>query len=241
MAPHSSAWPRWRPEGVSVEFGMLLDDRCSKRPPLPPSAPRESTEEKSELTSHPRLGLRSHSRMFWTRRLAKNGAIREFMTVRVQPSTRQDRAGIRDVLLNSGLFKASDAECVDEMFGLALAKPTPDNYRFLSGFLDDALVAFACFGWEYLTRGTWDLFWVCTLPAARGRGLGGALLSEAIRVASAEGGRLMVIYTSSTEAYGAAHRLYETHGFQHTATVQEYYNTGDDLHIYTRKLNARQA
>ncbi|HZR17012.1 MAG TPA: GNAT family N-acetyltransferase [Verrucomicrobiae bacterium] len=158
------------------------------------------------------------------------------MTVKVLPSTPQDRAAIRDVLLNSNLFKASDAECVDEMFGLALAKPTPDNYRFLSAFLDGALVAFACFGWESLTHGSWDLFWVCTLPAARGRGLGGALLSEAVRVATAEGGRLMVIYTSSTPAYAAARRLYQTHGFLHTATVQEYYNVGDDLYIYTRRL-----
>lgn len=140
------------------------------------------------------------------------------------------------MLVNSNLFKESDAECVDEMFGLTLAKPTPDNYRFLSGFLDDALVAFACFGWESLTHGTWDLFWVCTLPAARGRGLGGALISEAVQVATAENGRLMVIYTSSTEPYAAARRLYRTHGFQHAATVQEYYNIGDDLHIYTKKL-----
>jgi ribosomal protein S18 acetylase RimI-like enzyme len=158
------------------------------------------------------------------------------MTVKVLPSTPQDRPGIRGVLLNSNLFKTSDAECVDEMFGLALAKPTPDNYRFLSGFLDNELVAFACFGWEYLTHGTWDLFWVCTLPAARGRGLGGALLSEAVRVAAAEQGRLMVIYTSSTPAYAPAHHLYQTHGFQHTATVREYYHTGDDLHIYTKRL-----
>ena len=123
------------------------------------------------------------------------------MNLHVLPATADDRPRIREILVYSGLFHGSDADCVDEMFVQALAKPTPDNYRFLSGWLHGKLLGFACFGWEALTQGTWDLFWVCTLPEGRGHGLGSALLREAIRVATAEGGRLMVIYTSSTEPY----------------------------------------
>src|SRR3989442_3836868 len=135
----------------------------------------------------------------------------------VLPSTPEDRTRIRHILLHSGVFKESDADCVDEMFGLALARPALDNYRFLSGWLDGTMAGFACYGWESLTCGTWDLFWVVTLPEARGRGLGDALLGEALRVATAEGGRLMVIYTSSTPAYAAGRRLYESHQFIRTA------------------------
>ena len=158
------------------------------------------------------------------------------MNPQVLASTQADRPRIREILLESGLFKPSDADCVDEMFELASAKPTPDNYRFLSGWLNETMVGFACYGWESLTHGTWDLFWVCTVPTARGRGVGSALLREAVAVATAEGGRLMVIYTSSTPAYDAARRLYEKHDFVRTATICEYYNLEDDLHIYTRKL-----
>lgn len=154
----------------------------------------------------------------------------------VRPSTAADRAGIRRILLHSGLFGPSDADCVDEMFGHSLAKPTPDNYRFLSGWLDGSMSGFACYGQEALAHGTWGLFWVCTLPEARGRGLGGALLREAVRVATAEGGRLMVIYTSSTAPYAAARRLYESRGFARVAVIPEYYNRGDDLFIYLRAL-----
>src|SRR5882672_3255250 len=163
------------------------------------------------------------------------------VTLQVLPSTIEDRPRIRHILLQSELFKASDADCVDEMFGLALDKPTPDNYRFLSGWLDGTMAGFACYGWESLTCGTWDLFWVCTLPEVRGRGLGRALLGEAVRVATAEGGRLMVVYTSSTPAYDAARKLYESQQFVRTATVPEYYNIGDDLHIYSRRLQPASA
>jgi len=158
------------------------------------------------------------------------------LNIQVLPTTLEDRARLREILVNSGVFHASDADCVDEMFGQAIAKPTPDNYRFLSGWLDGKMQAFACFGWESLTQGAWDLFWVCALPEARGRGLGGALLREAVRVATAEGGRLMVIYTSSTEAYASARRLYESQGFARTAVVPEYYRPQDDLFIYSRRL-----
>jgi putative acetyltransferase len=154
----------------------------------------------------------------------------------VRPSAAGDRADIREILLRSGLFGQVDADCVDEMFGQALAKPTPDNYRFLSGWLDGAMRGFACYGLEALTHGTWGLFWVCTLPEARGRGLGSALLREAARVATAEGGRLMVIHTSSTEPYAPARRLYESQGFARIAIIPEYYKPGDDLCIYSRRL-----
>ena len=76
------------------------------------------------------------------------------MMPKVLPATVEDRPRIREILLGSGLFKASDADCVDEMFGLVLAKPTPDNYRFLSGWLDGNMQGFACYGWESLTHGT---------------------------------------------------------------------------------------
>jgi ribosomal protein S18 acetylase RimI-like enzyme len=158
------------------------------------------------------------------------------MTIRIMPSKPEDRPRIRQILLDSDLFKASDADCVDEMFALSVDKPTPDNYRFLSAWLDDWMVGFACFGWEALTCGTWDLFWVCTLPSARGKGIGNALVAEALRVASSEKGRLMVVNTSSTPAYLPARKLYEANQFVRTATVPEYYNLDDDLYIYTKKL-----
>jgi len=151
-------------------------------------------------------------------------------------STADDRGQIRQIILNSGLFQESDAECVESMFDLALARPTPDNYRFLSAWQNGTMVGFACYGWESLTHGTWDLFWVVTLPEARRQGIGGALLDEAVRIATVEGGRLMVIYTSSTGAYAAARKLYESRKFVRTAVVPEYYNRGDDLHIYSRRL-----
>ena len=156
----------------------------------------------------------------------------------VTPSAWDDRASIYDILMQSHLFGKTDAECVDEMFVETWTKrrDDADNYHWLSCRIDGRMVGFACYGIESLTHGTWDLFWVCVLPEARGKGAGRALLMEAEAQARHESGRVMVIYTSSTPNYAAAHRLYEGSGFTRVAVVPDYYSDGDDLNIYWKRL-----
>lgn len=168
----------------------------------------------------------------------------------VQPSQPEDRAAIYDILMTSRLFGKTDADCVDEMFASTWkaleADPRADTYRWLSCWVEvpdrwgsralSELAGFACFGTESLTHNTWDLYWVCVRPEVRGQGVARALMQEVIAQSQAQGARLMVIYTSSTAPYAPARALYESHGFVRTAVVPEYYNVGDDLNIYSRKL-----
>ena len=162
--------------------------------------------------------------------------------LRVTPSTPDDRRGIYNLILNSGIFGQADADCVDGMFTEAMSKPSEDGYRFLSCWsgmpTPNQLIGFACVGRESLTKGTWDLFWICVDRVARGCGAGRALMDEAQRLAISEGGRLMVIYTSSTEPYTAARLLYESQHFAPAAVVSDYYAEGDDLRIYTKRLRS---
>ncbi|MDW8394930.1 MAG: GNAT family N-acetyltransferase [Anaerolineae bacterium] len=140
------------------------------------------------------------------------------------------------MLLHSEVFGLADADCVGEMFDETWAKPRPDGYRWLTAWLGQSLVGFACYGAEALTQGTWDLFWICVLPNYRGQGIGRALLEAVLVDAQRESARLMVIYTSSTPAYAPARSLYEAAGFVCVARVPEYYRPGDDLCIYWRRL-----
>jgi ribosomal protein S18 acetylase RimI-like enzyme len=158
-------------------------------------------------------------------------------TLRIAQSAPEDRRGIFNILLNSGIFGRADAECVDQMFAETLAKPGDDNYRWLSCWEENTLVAFACYGREALTTGTWDLFWLCVSSAARRKGAGRALLAEVQHRAARERVRLMVIYTSSTAKYAPARGLYETSGFTRAALVPGYYAEGDDLYIYTKRIS----
>lgn len=152
----------------------------------------------------------------------------------------EDRDAIREVLLTSGIFGQSDAECVDEMFVETWRTPRPDGYRWLRcADAQGHVVGFACYGTESLTQDTWDLFWICVRPEARGVGAGRMLIDAVVQRAQSEGARLMVIYTSSTVAYAPARRLYVAAGFAQNATIPDYYKDGDSLHIYWRRLDDR--
>ncbi|MBX7213839.1 MAG: GNAT family N-acetyltransferase [Thermoflexales bacterium] len=183
--------------------------------------------------------------IFALRRHAQDAPAQPVGTVRVVDSVAADREEIGAILTNSGLFHAVDVATVDEMFATTYARPiTRDSYRFLTAWEDlpngqSRRVGFACFGLESLTEDTWDLFWVCALPSARGRGVGGALLGRAVATALAENGRVMVIYTSSTDPYAPARRLYASQGFARTAVIPDYYSDGDDLNIFSRRLRPR--
>lgn len=168
-------------------------------------------------------------------------SVRPLTNLRVQPSRIEDRDAIRDIVLRSDIFNTRDAECVEEMFIETWQRPREDNYRWLSCWQDQVLVGFACFGPESLTDATWDLFWICVRPPARGQGVGSALLSAATAQAADAGGRVMVIYTSSTPTYAPARRLYESQGFTHVATVPHYYRDNDHLCIYWKRLSSQSA
>ncbi len=161
-------------------------------------------------------------------------------SVRVREATPDDRAAIYDILTTSQIFGQTDAECVDEMFTETWAKPRPDGYRWLCCVDESGRnLGFACYGVESLTQDTWDLFWICVRPEARGRGVGRALMEETVLRAQRENGRVMVIYTSSTAHYAPARKLYTGAGFAQIATVPDYYSDGDSLHIYWRRLGSR--
>ncbi len=166
---------------------------------------------------------------------------RENAILRVVPTSPDDRPFVRSLILHSGIFGPADADCVDDMFVQSLRQPSDEAYRFLSCWeespsLTSRMIGFACCGREALTKGTWDLFWICVDRAARGKGAGSLLLTEAQRLAIEDGARLMVIYTSSTDIYAPARRLYQSQQFTRVAIVPDYYADGDDLFIYSKRL-----
>jgi ribosomal protein S18 acetylase RimI-like enzyme len=162
----------------------------------------------------------------------------EATRIMVRPMTLDDRAAVQDIILTSGVFGEADAACVDEMILETWELPRVDSYRWLACCDGQHMIGFACYGVESLTQDTWDLFWICVRPEARGLGAGRALIAEVKAEARAANGRLMVIYTSSMPKFAPARGLYERAGFERSAIVPDYYSDGDDLYIYRKRLTS---
>jgi ribosomal protein S18 acetylase RimI-like enzyme len=51
-----------------------------------------------------------------------------------------------------------------------------------------------------------------------------------------QGGRMLLIETSSQESYGATIRFYERNGYQLAARIKDFYRIGDDKLVFSKVL-----
>ncbi|MEJ5944395.1 ribosomal protein S18-alanine N-acetyltransferase [Pseudokineococcus basanitobsidens] len=81
-----------------------------------------------------------------------------------------------------------------------------------------------------------DVQTVATAPAARGRGLGDALLRACEQHAERAGAAALLLEVDATNA--AARRLYARHGFELLARRRDYYGSGADALVLRRRPRA---
>jgi len=138
------------------------------------------------------------------------------------------------------VFNAEEIAAVEELFDDYVAKGRASTYQFLVYRLDGHVIGFTCYGPRSLTRGTFDLFWIGTAPGAQRRGVGHALLEAAEQAVRSTGGRLLIVETSSRPEYEPARRFYDSHGYRREALIKDFYDVGDSLVLYSKKLGSPQ-
>lgn len=149
----------------------------------------------------------------------------------------QDREAVRILLEGTEAFKAHEVDVAMELVDIALAQPSEDDYRpFVLVEEDGTVAAYACFGKNEMTAATYDLYWVATRADRMGRGHGRRIVAFVEEEIRKEGGRLLVIETSSKESYGETRAFYEKIGCTLAARLPNYYDEGDDKLIYLKSL-----
>ena len=128
--------------------------------------------------------------------------------------------------------------CAIELLEAVLVPPEGNTYeaRVLVD-QDDRPRSYACFGHTPMTEATFDLYWMVTAPADRGKGLGARLLAAVESELSGRGARTLRVETSSLEGKGGALRFYERLGYRLAGTIVDFYRPGDDLITLVKRLN----
>jgi ribosomal protein S18 acetylase RimI-like enzyme len=148
--------------------------------------------------------------------------------------TSKDLPALEEMLRGVGVFTAAEIECC-----LSLAGETLDGSDEYSWFLAEEagqIQALICYGPVALTERTYDLYWILRAPKARSRGAAAAVLQAAEGDLRDKKARLFVLNTSGTSPYEPAHQFYRRHGFDLSARIPAYYRPGDDLLIFTKRL-----
>ena len=153
---------------------------------------------------------------------------------RIEPG---DREAIRALIAGTDAFKPFEVDVAMELVDVALTRKEQDDYHPYVLVEDDGtIVAYACFGKNPMTTGTFDLYWIATRTDRKGKGYGRAILSFVEEEVRRRGGYLLVIETSSQENYGTQRLFYEKIGGALAAQLPDYYAKGDDKLIYLKRV-----
>ena len=157
-------------------------------------------------------------------------------TLSISPATPDDRPAILEVARQAGVFNAEEIATVNELFEGYVRDAVQSGYNFLVCHRENTLAGFACWGPTALSRGGADLYWIGVTPSAQRQGVGSALFRAVEAAARAAQRRWLVIWTSSRPEYGAARALYERHGCELKLQLEAFYDHGDDLCVYVKRL-----
>lgn len=153
----------------------------------------------------------------------------KMMTVRAME--RADLLALHPILEGTGLFPA---EMLAEMAEPGLSGAAEDLW--LVAEAEGAVLGFAFAEPERMTEGTWNLLAIAVLPARQGEGLGQALVRAMEAQLRARGGRVLLVETSSLEAYAATRGFYARLGYAREAVIRDFYTEGEDKVVFWRHL-----
>jgi ribosomal protein S18 acetylase RimI-like enzyme len=154
----------------------------------------------------------------------------------IRRAAADDRGALDAALRSDATFKPDEIAVAIELIDLSLAG-SPD-YELRVAEIDGRVVGYVCFGPTPMTRATWDLYWVVVDLSARGKGVARALISAMEVELATRGGGHVRVETSETEGYGAARTLYAKLGYPEAAKLEDFYEPGDALLVYYKRVAA---
>lgn len=143
------------------------------------------------------------------------------------------------MVVSSGNFNDVEIETALELVDEAIHEGEASGYIFAVleyGKNNPTLQGFACYGPTPLTEGVYDLYWIVVDRATRKKGSGRYLLEYVEREVKKQGGRMLLIETSSQESYRETIRFYEKNCYQLAARIKDFYRIGDDKLVFSKVL-----
>jgi len=150
--------------------------------------------------------------------------------------TASDPQVIREIVTSTGFFNEEEIDVAAELAEERLEKGEASGYEFIFLEIEGKTVAYSCFGLIPCTKNSYDLYWIATHLDYRNRGLGKQLLKateEEIRTLKGGG---IYVETASRKQYTPTRMFYEKNGYELKAQFEEYYDKGDDLVYYVKRL-----
>lgn len=144
---------------------------------------------------------------------------------------RADLQSIGLVINQTGLFPS---DLLPSMAQPYLSGEAP--HHWLVALQGDRPVGFAYAEPERMTDGTFNLLAIAVEPQSQGSGIGKAIVAELITRLRGQGGRVLIVETSSLAEFAATRAFYDDQGFSREAQIRDFYAAGEDKLIFWKRL-----
>jgi GNAT superfamily N-acetyltransferase len=158
----------------------------------------------------------------------------------IRPTLPDDTPALLDIARGTGVFRELEVEALRDSLDSYQGGNADLGHISVSYEHEGELAGLAYYAPASMTDRAWYLYWIIVARPLHRHGIGGALLTHAEHEIRSLGGRLVLIETSSLPIYEPTRRFYLTHGYDHSATVPDFYTDGDSLCVFTRRLIPRR-
>lgn len=155
----------------------------------------------------------------------------------IRPTVPADTRPLLALADQTGVFKPHEIQALDEV--LADFHATNQRLDHQSVTFEEAgqILGFAYYAPAAMTDRAWYLYWIAVQRHRQAHGIGGKLLRHAEEDIRARRGRVLLIETSSLPHYDLTRKFYVKHGYAQAAVIQDFYADGDNLVVFSKRLN----
>lgn len=157
----------------------------------------------------------------------------------IRPTAEADTETLADMAQGTGVFKPLEIDALRGLLDYLHTEGFADGHRAVTLEREGSPTGFAYFAPTDMTDRTWHLYWIFVGKGVQSRGLGARLLAFVEGEVATAGGRLLLIETSSLPSYEPTRKFYLKNGYEHEATIRDFYAEGDDQVIFRKPLSPR--
>jgi ribosomal protein S18 acetylase RimI-like enzyme len=161
------------------------------------------------------------------------------MPANIRAAADSDLDRIKQIAVAAEMFTTDEVAFFDEMFAGAL-DGSMEGHQWLVAESEMGIVGAAQFAPEPFADRMWNLYFIAVDPSAQGSGAGRALMDHVeseLRSRGEAAARTLIVETSSTDQYQGARAFYSGLGYDHEATIREFYGPGDHKVVFWKQLH----
>jgi ribosomal protein S18 acetylase RimI-like enzyme len=157
----------------------------------------------------------------------------------IRPALLGDVEQIRMLALGNGMFAPEDMAGFDDGL-LGYLNGSLEGHRWVvASGVGDQLEGAAYYAPEPFGDRVWNLYFLAVDVSRHRQGVGSSLVThieQALRAEGDEAARVLIVETSSGDAYEGARGFYGRRGFDREAVIREFYGPGENKIVFWKSL-----